>query len=121
MSKSPAKQTVVVVGGGYGGITVAQRISAKLDSTKQELILVEARPHGIWLVAGARMTTSGDKSYPDTAIFPYHKALPNGTVKQGKVVGIQENKSGNGGELLLQNDERLSYDGEYSVASSVLL
>lgn len=117
MSTAPAKKTVVVVGGGGGGITVAQLLSAKLDFTKHELILVEARPHNIWLIAGARMTTTGNKDFASTAIFPYDKALPKGTFKEAKVIGIEENKGGEGGELLFQNDEKLSYDGGLIIAS----
>lgn len=109
-----SKKSVVVVGGGGGGVLVAQQISAKLDHSKHELTLVDARPHSIWIIAGARMTASGDKDFPNTAVFPFDKVFPagKGSVKQGRVVGIEENAEGAGGNVVLQNGDKLAYDGK---------
>jgi NADH dehydrogenase FAD-containing subunit len=116
MSKSSTKKSVVVVGGGSGGVLVAQQLAAKLDHTTHELTLVDARPHNIWIIAGARMSVSADKEFPSTVVFPYDRVLPpgKGTVRQGRVVEIQENKGGAGGNIVFQDGDKLAYDGEIS-------
>jgi NADH dehydrogenase FAD-containing subunit len=58
------------------------------------------------------MTVSNDKTFPDTAVFPYDRVLPagKGTVKQGKVVGIEHAKGTEGGQIVFEDGEKLSYD-----------
>ena len=59
MSKtSEDKKNIVVVGGGAAGIPIARGLSAKLDASKYNLILINPRPYSIHMLAGARLTTS---------------------------------------------------------------
>lgn len=62
---TPAKN-VVVLGGGCAGVTVAQSLSKKLDHAQYNLILVDMRPHTIWLPAGVRMVVTHDEAFTDT-------------------------------------------------------
>lgn len=111
MSKSSVKENIVVVGGGGGGTLVAKELSAKLDHSKYNLIVVEARPYLIWMLAGARMAVSNEKDAVDKYIFNYDKFLPSGkgTVKKAKVEKIVPKSDGQGGELELVGGETLPY------------
>lgn len=62
-------------------------------------------------------TTTAANDFAPTAVFPYDEASPKGTLEQGRLVEIEENESAQGGERLLQNDERFSYDGEFTSPS----
>lgn len=86
------RQKVVIVGGGVTGSLLARELSLKLDKTEHELILIEARPYAIWLIAGARLVTEAEchPGLEERAFVPYDKLFHNGngSVKQGKVVSL---------------------------------
>lgn len=111
MSKSSAKENVVVVGGGLAGTQIAKELSNKLDHSKYDLIVVEARPYLIWMLAGARLAVTSEKGAVDNYTFNYDKFLPagKGTVKKGKVEKIVPKSDGQGGELELVGGETLPY------------
>lgn len=113
MSKSHAKENVVIVGGGLGGTAVAKEISNKLDHSKFNLVVVEARPYLIWMLGGARMAVTNEEGAVDNYLFNYDKFLPpgKGTVKKAKVQKISPNGNGNGGSLELTGGEVLPYRG----------
>ena len=119
MSDSPAKENVVVVGGGLAGSTVAKELSAKLDYSKYNLIVVETRPYLIWLPGGPRMTVTNEKAAVDEYVFNYDKFLPagKGIVRKAKVEKIIPNGDGSGGELELVGGETLSYRGAFDPLS----
>lgn len=110
---SSAKENVVIVGGGLGGTVVAQELSAKLDHSKYNLVLVEARSQLIWMLGGARMAVTNEKGAVDDYLFNYDKFFPagKGTVKQAKVEKITPNSDGKGGKLELSGGEVLPYRG----------
>lgn len=103
------RQKVVVVGGGVTGSLLTRELSSKLNHKEHELLLIEAKPHAIWLIAGARLVT-GRGHHPaleERALVPYDKLFHNGngSVKQGKVVSVRPfsrhahtNTRGDGGE-----------------------
>ena len=109
MSKSSAKENVVIVGGGLAGTTLAEGLSAKLDHSKYNLILVEPRPYLIWMLGGARMAV--EKGATGDYLYNYDKFFPagKGTVKRAKVEKIVPNGKGNGGILELSGGENLPY------------
>jgi len=117
---SAQKENVVVVGGGISGVTVAQGLSKKLDRGKFNLILIEPRPHHVWLPATARMVVTSDEKFAETVVFPFDRvfAKGKGAVKQDKVVSIKEGKGEEAGELELASGETLHYRGEYTCLSS---
>jgi apoptosis-inducing factor 2 len=106
------QKNVVIVGGGAAGMEVARGLSAKLDASKYNLILVNPRPYAIHMLAGARLTTSDVGHLEDTAFIPYDKLFVNGngSLKVGKVTAIEVNKGGKGGVLTLQDGEKLPYE-----------
>ncbi|CCM00990.1 uncharacterized protein FIBRA_03038 [Fibroporia radiculosa] len=111
--KSDNKRNVVVVGGGFAGTLVARALSSKLDASQYNLILVNDRPYGIHLIAGARMVASDldQLDSEDKAFIPYSKLFVhgNGSFQEGRVTAIEEAGKGAGGEIVLSNGERLAY------------
>jgi hypothetical protein len=115
MVKSSTKENVVIVGGGLTGTLLAKELSAKLDHSKYDLIVVETRPYLIWMLGGARMAVTNEKGAVDDYLFNYDKLLPagKGTVKRAKVQKVVPNSNGQGGELELVGGEILPYRGTY--------
>ena len=70
MSAPAPTKNVVVLGGGGAGVTVAQTISKKLNHAQYNLVLVDQRPHMIWLPASARMVVTHDEEFKDTVRLP---------------------------------------------------
>jgi len=111
MSNSPEKENVVVLGGGLGGTFIAKELSAKLDHSKYNLIVVEARPYLIWMLGGVRLAVTNEEGAADKYLFNYDKFFPagKGTVKHAKVEKIVPNDDGKGGELQLAEGDVLPY------------
>lgn len=111
MSKYPTNENIVIVGGGLSGTGLAKELSAKLDHSKYNLIVVETRPFLIHMLGGARMSVTTEDGAMDNYFFKYDKMLPagKGTVKNAKVEKIVPNSDGNGGELELSGGEVLPY------------
>ena len=111
MSGSSAKENVVIVGGGIGGTLIARELSAKLDHTKYNLLLVEARSNLIWVLGGLRMAVTREEGAVEKYFFNYDKffSAGKGTVKKAKVEKIVPNSDGNGGELQLTEGDVLPY------------
>lgn len=66
MSTPTPTKNVVVLGGGGAGVSIAQTLSKNLNHAEHNLILVDMRPHMIWLPAGARMIVTNDEAFTDT-------------------------------------------------------
>lgn len=106
--KDNGKLNVVVVGGGYGAI-VARKISASLDASTFNLILINPRPYRIHLVATARMLVSDQDKLEEKAFIPYDKVFHNGngTFVQASVTSVEKEKTG--GFVVLDNGEKLPF------------
>jgi len=117
---STQTENVVVVGGGISGVTVAQELSKKLDHGKFNLILIEPRPHHVWLPATARMVVTSDEKFAETVVFAFDRvfAKGKGVVKQDKVVSIKDGKGDEASKLELASGETLHYRGEYTCLSA---
>jgi len=111
MSGSSAKENVVVLGGGIGGTAIAKELSAQLDHSKYNLLLVEKRSHLIWTLGGLRMAVSKEEGVVDNYLFNYDRffAPGKGTVKKANVEKIVPNSDGNGGKLQLTEGDVLPY------------
>jgi len=86
------RQKIVIVGGGVAGSLLARELSSKLNQQEHELVLIEARPYAIWLIAGARLVAE-EGHHPgleERALVAYDKLFynGNGSVKRGKVAFV---------------------------------
>jgi NADH dehydrogenase FAD-containing subunit len=79
------RPTVVVVGGGYGGITVAKL----LDETSQ-VVLVEPRDAFMHNIAALRALV--DPSWLPRIFLPYAGLLTNGRVVRGRAVEVEPHR-----------------------------
>src|SRR3984957_18074259 len=79
------KPTVVVVGGGYGGIAVAKA----LDETS-DVVLVEPRDAFMHNIAALRALV--DPSWLQKIFFPYDGLLANGRVVRDRVVLVEPHR-----------------------------
>lgn len=116
-SPSDRPKTIVVVGGGGVGSIFARQLSAKLDPSKHNLVLVDSRPYALWLIAACRMLVDPKSHLEDKILVPYDEVFNKGpgTFKQGKVIaihtnGLKEGASSAENEIELDNGERLSFD-----------
>ena len=110
MAEKGAKN-VVVIGGGSAGTFVARERSKKLSPSQYSIILVTARPFYVHNVAMARITVNDVDKLEDRALFGYDKLFHNGngTVKVGLATAIHETEAGKGGEVELEDGERIPY------------
>jgi NADH dehydrogenase FAD-containing subunit len=80
-SRHPGKPTVVVVGGGYGGVAVAKA----LDETS-EVVLVEPKDAFMHNIAALRALV--DPSWLPNIFFPYSRLLSNGRVVRDRAAMV---------------------------------
>ncbi|PIL35059.1 hypothetical protein GSI_02846 [Ganoderma sinense ZZ0214-1] len=111
MVEKTGKKNVVIIGGGAAGGGVARELSKKLSPAQYEIILIDARPFYTHLPAMARIAVTAEESLEDKALMGFEKLFHNGngTVKHGKVVSIAEAAPGKGGEVVLEDGERIPY------------
>ena len=105
------RKSIVVVGGGAAGATVARTLSSKINASTTSLTLVTARPFAVHLPACIRMTTTAEGNLEDKVLIPYDNLLVNGngTIKIGRVTSIEQGKESSG-SIVLATGERIHYD-----------
>ncbi|KAF8899037.1 FAD/NAD(P)-binding domain-containing protein [Infundibulicybe gibba] len=110
--KNDDRKNVVIVGGGVSGTITAKALSAKLDASKYNLIIINPLPYTILYPATLRMVVTAEDNIESSALVPFTKTFHdgNGTFLQGKVQSIQKNSQGKGGTLLLENGESVPYE-----------
>src|ERR1700733_6282452 len=81
-SNEAAKPTVVVVGGGYGGFTVAKA----LDETS-DVVLIEPKDAFMHNIAALRALV--DPSWLPRIFLPYAGLLANGRVVRDRAVSVE--------------------------------
>lgn len=72
---------VVIVGGGYGGITVAKALDAELD-----VVLVDPKDAFVHAVAALRGLV--DEAWAPWIFYPYERLLERGRFVRDRVVGV---------------------------------
>ncbi|KAL5495086.1 hypothetical protein ACEPAI_548 [Sanghuangporus weigelae] len=107
------KQNIVVVGGGCAGVAIARQLSQKLPSvhSNYNLLLITERDVHVHLPAAIRMLVSSEDSLENSALTPYDRLFVNnfGTIKFGKVVSIEKNSNGTGGNVVLESGEKVPF------------
>ncbi|EJD03777.1 FAD/NAD-binding domain-containing protein [Fomitiporia mediterranea MF3/22] len=105
-----SKQNIVVVGGGAAG-TAITILQSGHNSSDYNLILITLREVFVHLPAAIRMLTYSEDALENKALVPYDSLFSKGigSVKIGKVVGIEESSTGSGGNVLLEGGEKVAY------------
>ncbi|KAF8994493.1 FAD/NAD(P)-binding domain-containing protein [Cyathus striatus] len=102
-------KSIVIIGGGHAGTTLARLLSPKLSPEKYTLTLINPRPFSIWLPAMIRVSTSPQDELEEKALMPYtHLFQKTGTIVQGEVKSIKKDASG--GSVVLENGEVIKFD-----------
>lgn len=107
-----SKKTIVIVGGGSGGVALARSLSSSLDAERYSLILVDSRPYSIWLVAAARVSISDVDDLERRAFLSFDKFFSKGTGSfvQGTVTAVEKSAGAPGGRVLLDDGGRIDWD-----------
>lgn len=105
---SSDKANIVVVGGGFAGVSAVKELAKKLDKSRYELILLTSKPYFVHILALARMSVVDTDNLDNTALIPYSK-LQGFTHKVGTVTAIEETAPGQGGSVVLKDGERVPY------------
>lgn len=105
-------KNVVIIGGGFAGVSIARILSPKLSALGYNLILINSRPFHVHLIAILRMTVSAVDRLENQAILSFDKVFANGvgSVKIGSVASITENDGGSGGLVNLAGGEVVQYE-----------
>ena len=112
-----SKLSVVVIGGGVAGITVAQTLDKKLNPTTHSVTLITGRDYFLHLPATLRMLVTPEPDLEHNAVLPYDNIFGTGNgvgrlsrVIYGKVDHVEENYEGEGGSVHLSNNEKINWD-----------
>lgn len=105
-------KNVVVVGAGPAGAGTAKLLSTQLGALGYNVILVNARPFYVHIIAAIRMTVSDVDHLEKTTLLPFDKMFTKGvgSVKVGSVDSITENDGGHGGIVTLADGETIPYE-----------
>ncbi|KIY73486.1 FAD/NAD(P)-binding domain-containing protein [Cylindrobasidium torrendii FP15055 ss-10] len=113
LEDNPTRRNIVIVGG-FLGTFAAQPLSKWLNPDIYNVILIDARPFSVHIIAAARMVTSEEghlESKESGALCPYDRIFSKGrgTFICGTVTGIRPHEGG-GGVLALKNGEDIPYE-----------
>jgi apoptosis-inducing factor 2 len=89
---------------------LVRSLSASLDPSRYNLILVDSRPFQIFLIAAIRMTVSEEDHLEDSALIPFDKVFQNGngTFVQGTVTAINAREKDS--NVALEDGSTIPYD-----------
>ncbi|KAG8219520.1 hypothetical protein J3R82DRAFT_470 [Butyriboletus roseoflavus] len=107
-----SKKNVVVVGAGYAGIAVVTALTAKLDSSKYHIVLINPLPYAIPLPATLRLVVSEAAKLEQTALVPLDRLFKkgNGETRVGVVKSIELKDAQSGGQVVLESGECIPYE-----------
>ena len=103
----------MIVGGGGAGVAIARQLSQKLPTVHSDynLLLITERDVHVHLPAAIRMLVTSEDSLENSALIPYDHLFVNnfGSTKIGKVTSIEKAPDGAGGNVVLENGEKVPY------------
>src|SRR5258706_10514953 len=83
--QAQSRPTVVVVGGGYGGVNVAKALDADVD-----VVLVEPKDAFVHNIGALRALVEPD--FLPKIFLPYDRLLPNGRVLRDRAVEVSAHR-----------------------------
>lgn len=104
------KPNVIIVGAGNGSVTAA-KIAQTLDPASYNVLLIDARPHRLYLPATPRMLVSAADGLEHTALVKFDKLFknsPHAHFIQARVTAIHKGEK-LGGSVILDNGEKLPF------------
>ncbi|KAJ4473853.1 hypothetical protein J3R30DRAFT_3671904 [Lentinula aciculospora] len=110
------KFTIVIVGGGAGGLSLLNKLSTTINPDKQSVILIDARPTLMHLPSTLRLVASDTDDLTKKTLHPYGDyTFRNKLAGKGMFIhaSVKEIKFGNvekSGQVILNNGEALAYD-----------
>jgi len=110
MSITQERQNIVIVGGGYAGISTFNALAGQLDATRSNLILITPRPYFTHLPAGLRMLVTSEGRLETTALMPFgdkHNS-DNKKVLNAKVTSVVDSDM-QGRYVVLENGDKIDF------------
>lgn len=92
-------------------VAVVRAVFARPDAASFYVVLITSRPHLVYLLAALRMVVDKDAN-PETVFFSYDRlfAKSHSSLKIGTVSSIEANAHKGGGNVVLKDGEKVSYD-----------
>ncbi|KAF9454136.1 FAD/NAD(P)-binding domain-containing protein [Macrolepiota fuliginosa MF-IS2] len=110
MDNKNNRQNIVIAGLGSAGARLAHLLLTELDEAEYNIVIVSPRPFYILYPATARLVVSDIDNLQEHVFIPVDKILKGkGTFIQAKVAQIEEARGRDGGEVVLDNGERMPY------------
>ena len=112
------KTSVVVIGGGVAGVTVASTLDKTLDPARHTVTLISEQDYLRHHPAALRAMVTAEGDLENDICLPYDKIFGKdkkggvgrlGSVKIGKVQSIEENSDGTG-TVVLEGNQRIRWD-----------
>jgi NADH dehydrogenase FAD-containing subunit len=113
------KTSVVIVGAGVAGVTIAATLDKTLDPARHTLTLISHADYLRHHPAALRAVVTAEGNLEKDICLPYDRVFGKdkkggggrlGSVKIGKVQSIEENADGTGGFVVLEGDQRVPWD-----------
>jgi len=112
-----SKLSVVVIGGGAAGVTVAQTLDKKLNPATHSVTLITGRDYFLHFPATLRMLVTPEPDLEHNAVLPYDNVFGTGNgvgrlsrIVHDKVSHVEEKSGGEGGSVHLSNGEKINWD-----------
>lgn len=109
--------SVVIIGGGVAGITVAQTLDKKLNPATHSVTLITGRDYFLHLPATLRMLVTPEPDLEHNAVLPFDNIFGTGNgvgrlsrIVHDKVYHVEERSGGEGGSVHLSNGEKIDWD-----------
>ncbi|KAL0581583.1 hypothetical protein V5O48_000513 [Marasmius crinis-equi] len=102
------KTSIVIIGAGAAGATIARSLSGSLNASQHDIILISPHPYHILRPASIRMVVTNANKLEDQVLVPLDKVFlkGNGRFVQGEVARIDEQ----GREVELTTGKKVSFD-----------